>query len=477
MIDAAPGAPPVPVAPTVPAPPFAPPTPPPAPPPAALAIARFDAWLETMRVVPAPSVVPAGAADSYGGYGGPVVHWWRDSLRYCGPGFDWRYEGVILGYLTLYRRTGRQRWLEKARRAGDDLLAAQSATGHFAHSGFELNPTTAGTPHEAAADIGLLALAAELKRRDDPAWTGYLEAARLNLRRCYVERLWDNAARRFCDDEAHTSFVPNKAATTVEALFDLVDLTGNDELVERYARPTLDAVLRYQVRRPGDALDGGIAQNSLGRAVVETYFPYYVARCIPALVRAHTWYGDARYLDGAFAAGAFVLRWRDPDGAFPQVVYPKGRVNRFPRWVGGLGDILRALELLRPHGLTFDATLSRCWLLDRQLANGSLRPAEGFAGQVSQRPPAGPPDARDLFPVVGWADKAFRYLAGDAGVRDVPEDGGQPAAVESACRFFGQPAVFREDDTVVEVARGRTVLYRWRKGETWAHVEPHGGVK
>lgn len=432
-----------------------------------LALARADAWLETMRVV------PPGAPGRTGrrGYGGPVVHWWRDSLRFCGPGCDWRYEGIILGYLTLYQRSGQRRWLEKARCAGDDLLAAQSAAGNFVNSGFELNPTTEGTPHEAAADIALLALAAALKGNDDPAWSSYLTAAERNLSRFYIARLWDEAAQRFCDGPAHTSFVPNKAATLVEALFSLADLTSDDEWGERYARPTLDAIVHLQIRRSGHLLDGAIAQNSAGDAVIEKYFPYYVARCIPALVAAAGRYAARRYLDSALAAGAFVFRWRDPDGAFPQVVYGPGRLNRYPRWVGGLGDVLRALELLRPYGLEVDVTPSRRWLLDRQLASGSFRPAEGFASQASQRPPLGLPDARDLLPVVGWADKAFRYLAGDAERLDLPEGGAQTAAVELPCHFVGRPAVFREDEAVAEITAGRDVLYRWRKGETWALLQ------
>jgi hypothetical protein len=53
----------------------------------ALTLARLEAWLESMR--------------GPGGYGGPVAHWWRQSLLYTGPGLDWRYEGIILGYLAL----------------------------------------------------------------------------------------------------------------------------------------------------------------------------------------------------------------------------------------------------------------------------------------------------------------------------------------------------------------------------------------
>src|SRR5690242_5859072 len=39
------------------------------------AVAGLDAWLESMR--------------GPGGYGGPVVHWWQQSLIYTGAGLDW----------------------------------------------------------------------------------------------------------------------------------------------------------------------------------------------------------------------------------------------------------------------------------------------------------------------------------------------------------------------------------------------------
>jgi uncharacterized protein YyaL (SSP411 family) len=350
------------------------------------ALWRLEAWLETTRV-PALGARPAG-------YGGPVVHWWRDSVQYTGPGFDWRYEGIIYGYLALHERTGERRWLDKAIRAGDDLVAAQLPNGNFMCSGFEQNPSTAGTPHEAAADSALLALALALLTRTAPGWERYATAARRNIEAFYVGRLWDGEVRLFRDDPARPSFVPNKACALVEALFQMADLTGEDVWLERYARPTLDAVLRHQVRARGNVLDGAIAQNSFGRQVVEKYFPYYVARCVPALAEAGARLAQARYLDAAVAAGQFIMRVRDVDGGFPQVLYPRGRVNQQPRWIAATGDILRALALLRPHGHYADPRPTHDRLLDSQLPCGAFKTADGLPTRV-----------------VGWNDKTFRYLA------------------------------------------------------------------
>lgn len=421
-----------------------------------LALARLERWLETMR--------------GPGGYGGPVAHWWRDCLLFSGAGLDWRYEGIIAGYLALFERSGERRWLEKARRAGEDLVQGQLASGCYRNSRFELNPGVGGTPHEAAADIGLLLLARALRAAGEQGWERYLAAAERNLRGHYLGRLWCEAEGRFRDDPTQPSFVPNKSATLIEALCLLAELTRGEEYLERYVRPTAEAILTHQVRAAGNRLDGAIAQNTLGTTVVEKYFPYYIARCVPGLLAAHRHLGEPRYLEAALRAATFVFRWREPDGGFPQVVYADGRVNRFPRWVAGVGDVLRALEMVRPYGLHCDLEPTRAWLLAGQLPGGSFRVARGFGAQVHQRQEEGPPDARDLLPVAGWNDKAFRYLAGQ--VERVP--GAAAAPVREPCTWQGRPAEFHEDEAVVEVTlRGRGG-YRWRKGEPWAALVERG---
>ena len=57
------------------------------------------------------------------------------------------------------------------------------------------------------------------------------------------------------------SFVPNKSATTIEALCLLADLTGDDALLHRVVRPCADAILTLQVPPEGGPLAGAIAQN------------------------------------------------------------------------------------------------------------------------------------------------------------------------------------------------------------------------
>lgn len=418
------------------------------------AVANLDGWLDTMRVP--------------GGYGGPVVHWWQNCLQYTGSGLDWRYEGIISGYLTLWQRTGQPQWLEKACRAGDDLVAGQLPAGNYRASSFEQNPYPGGTPHEAAADVGLLHLAKVLRTEGDERWQCYQETAVRNLTQFYLQRMWDPAARSFRDDPNTPSLVPNKACTLVEALFAWAALSDDVELIETYALPTLTAVVALQLKAP-HPLAGGIAQNRIGRNLIAKYFPYYIARCIPALLLAYKYTEDEQWLAAAIAAFHFVVRLVDENGLLPQVVYPKG-INRYPQWVAPLGDVLRAADLLTPYyGLTFDKKQMEQVLLAGQLPSGGIVTGHHFASQVNQKPNDQLPDFRDCIPVVGWNDKAFRYL-----VSCVPQGQTLPASeitdFQKPCFLRGQEVVWRESNEVMSLSRDKNTIYRWDKGQNWTAV-------
>lgn len=423
----------------------------------AQAVANLDAWLETMRVTDA-----AGRS----GYGGPVVHWWQNCLTYTGPGLDWRYEGIILGYLALWQKTGETRWRDKMCRAGDDLVEGQLPGGNYLHSSFEQNPYSGGTPHEAAADLGLLRLALALRDAGDARWQRYAEAAARNLRCYYLERLWDEAAQSFRDHPDVPSLVPNKACTLVEALFAWAEIAGSDELIVRYALPTLDTVLALQVHAPAH-LAGAIPQDVQRGRVTHKYFPYYIARCIPALFLAYEHTRRQRYLDGAVAALRFVAGWVGDDGLLPQVVYPH-EVNAYPQWIAPLGDVLRAARLLAVHEHDGRLAALQDTLLVGQLPSGGTATARGFGAQMKQRQRGGRlPDFRNNLPVAGWADKAFRYLAGElsAGTTLPPAT---LATYETLCSVKGRQATWLETEAEMTLATARHTLFRWQKGQSWA---------
>lgn len=414
-------------------------------------VVKIDAWLDGMR--------------GEGGYAGPVAHRWQDCLIYAGPGFDWRYEGIISGYLRLFESTAEPRWLEKAIRAGNDLLQAQLPDGRFPASSFESNPTPGGTPHEAACDLALLRLAACLKKSGDTAWECFVSAAQRNLVNYQIGVLWDEERKAFCNLPGDHSLVPNKIATMVEAGFALAGLDEQDGFLNRYLIPALDVVLQAQVKQPGSRLDGAIDQAlSSGR-----YFPYYGARCIPALLLAYDYKREQVYLDAAVNGMDFVMRTQYPDGSFPQVIYANGRQTDAPRWIAACGDILRAAGLLAGYGYTVPKLeQTEVWLLSGLLPSGGIRTASGFGDLESFGGHSRLPDFRDLLPVCGWVDKAFHDLAGRIlpGEKLAQMASTQPVSIE--CTFQGRAAMYTEDENYIQVTRAGQTCYSWQKGTVWA---------
>lgn len=401
-------------------------------------LARLHRWLETVR--------------QPGGYGGPVVHWWRHSLLYAGPAGDWRYEGILAGYGALSRREpipGRfTRALAQAKR---DLAGMALPGGSYRASQFERNPGTHGTPHEAAASLGLL-----LANPDGPSGP-FEDVARANLDHL-VEHLWDPVRRGFNDQGGVPGRVPNKLATFAEALLE----AGRRFHVDAYwewARIALEAVMAYQVETGPWA--GAIHQYAPDAAKGDgRFFPYYNARCVPALLKGAAVFGEPRFREAADAVGNFLDRTKNADGSWPQIVYASGRRAEFPRWVAGSADILRAYRLLgvEPPGESLER------LLTAQLESGAFPTAEGFGGNRK-----GDPDWHDLVPVTGWNDKVLRFLAewlGDLGEIDAPDP---PGRVERPVRAGGRTMLWIEREREMALQdRDGTVWYRWQKDQPWA---------
>ena len=415
------------------------------------AIGRLDAWLDTMR----------GAR----GYGGPIADWWRQGFTWTGTALDWRYQGVIAGYIELWRRTGNGHWLAKAQWAGDDLLAGQLPSGRFAHGPWERGSYTAGAPHEAACASALLLLALALRESGSAVWQPYASAAELTIHGTLIGELWDAELGIFRDAPGGQAFLPYQNATICEAMFHQSELRQQAVPIERYVLPALRAIVKQQVRAQGHALDGAIPYRLSGNGQPAKFLPLCVVGCVPALARGYDWTGDPALLEAAWRAFAFVQRWRKGDGSLPAVIYPNGRSNRYPQWIAATGDVIRAAHALRLRGISTNVDQAWCWMLGGQDGSGGIATAHGFGAQVRQQPPR-QPDVRDLLHVPGWCAKAFHALALDA-TDVVPAD---IQRSEHVCTYRGRLLILREDDTHVEICHGREIRYRWRKGDEWPAI-------
>lgn len=415
-------------------------------------LVNLDAWLETMYQ-------QASASVGYAGYGGPVAHWWQNRFRYAGAGFDWRYEGLLIAYAELYAKTQAQCWLERLERASADVMRAQLPNGHYPASRFEINPGTVGTPHEAAATLGLITASPYVA--DSHA---ALAAAKANLD-ALIAALWDDASAGFNDRPGVLSRVPNKLATLAQALLAYVQHSG-DESYLPYAQAALDDVLRFQL---GSGRWRGAVHQYADASLQGDgrFFPYYNARCVPPLCLAAKMLSAPRYAEAAMAIMDFLQATMHEDGSWDQIIYASGALASWPRWLAGSADIL--LAFVASERALPELSLRR--LLSYQLASGAFPTAQGFAQQIRQRPAAALLNHRDVLPVVGWNDKVLRLLAtllpsGQARKQKLPS--AHVHVVDMDIMIAGRPGRFYEDAERMLMLRGSEAVYRWNKTDVWA---------
>lgn len=403
-------------------------------------VARLDAWLDTMR---GPH-----------GYTGPIAHWWESSLLYTGAQFDWRYEGVIAGYLALHGATDETRFLDKAIRAGDDVVAAQLPDGRFRASSFQFGPVRGGTPHEAAVDVALLALAETLGSDGDR----FLRAAEANVDDVWIGTLWDGVG--FRDQPYNPVHVANKHGTLLEALLKLERVNGRE--VDPYVRACIEAIRTAVVQ---DGPQGG-ATVHLGIGPSRLAIPIYTARAMNGVLSYFTQRADQAVLPMLRSAAEFLTRSIAGDGVI-WGIYGNGRPCPNPRIVAGAGDVLRFLTRMDALDLAdAGAAVGRLveMLVSQQRDSGAIPTAHGFARKGlggTERAV----DLRDELPVVGWIDKAFRALS-----ELVPRGATLPAVeLETSVaevRWRGRTYRFVETVDGFEVVdRGGRPAYAWRKGE------------
>ncbi|MCY0878508.1 MAG: hypothetical protein OWU84_06180 [Firmicutes bacterium] len=406
-------------------------------------VLALDQWLETMKQ-------PQG-------YAGPVAHWWQACYQYVGPGLDWRYEGILAGYQRLWDLSRDERWRRRIDEAVGHLIAGQRPDGSYRNSRFEDNPGVLGTPHEAAATLGLLHVCRTATHPD----LRYAVVKSLNH---LIDCLWDKPSQGFNDAPGVLGRVPNKLATLAEVLMAGAEWLGEESWLA-YARSALDDIVRFQVK--AGRYQGAVHQWATGPALTGDgrFFPYYIARCVPALVEGARIFHAPSYREAAELIGDFLLRTRHDDGSWPQLLYQHGGGVEYPHWVAPLADILYALWCL---GRPLPAA-SLAYLRQGQLPSGGFVTAEGFCARFDgRRRPAR--SYLDVTPVVGWNDKVLRLLT--ALLSDRPEGWPRvPIADEATVvpvwvdQEVGQ---FRETPEAMAIGGKRGLAFFWEKKASWA---------
>lgn len=412
------------------------------------AISNVDDWLDTMW--------------SSQGYTGPIAHWWESNLLFTGPLYDWRYEGIIDGYRILFHKTGRYDYLIKAMRAADAVAEAGMDDGRYRNSSFQFGPVAGGTPHEAALDAALFSLAEDLKDLDSSRVQRYRAVAMHNVQHYWVETLWNGHG--FRDQPYNPILVANKHGTLLEAMVAANLLEGS---WKPYVDSCVEVILSAQVLEGPQS--GGTVHRGVGPSKLA--IPIYTARAMNGLLSLYE--KDPRPIikEAVLRSVPFFSRTIGKHGAV-WGIYGDGRIARFPEMIAGAGDILRFLW--RVHNMGWDTSASsimnnlRDLLLESQHPSGGFPTGYGFSmkGLGGKRP--GGIDVRDILPVAGWVDKAFRALALLA-----PEEFAGPPAFTKSYRmdahWKGQAVTWEESRTEIVIRRKQRLIYRWMKGE-WAPI-------
>lgn len=362
-------------------------------------IAKNIAWLQTMK--------------QKNGYAGPVIHYWKDCLNYIGPGMDWRYEGLIQGYLELFKKTEEKEFLMLAIECGEFLVKSQCRNGVFFNSGFESNPTfnRGSTPHDSAACIGLLELAQELKKLSLD-WQKYFNSAKKNLelfhlRELYIEQKGLFAQYRKQDAlRVPNAFVPNKIATIIELLLKMHNFT-NKKFYLRLAIKNADFITKMQ----DCEFDGGIYQSNDKNKIITIYN----ARCIVPLLMLYEITSSEKYLSCALDAIKFIKKMENKEGGF-YFGYIKQDDNwkkiYYPIFIAGGAEVLRAIT----YAKHFDSSLkikrkNINFILSNILESGGFKTSIGMNLKNTAKKRFKKEGWRDIVPVVGWNDKMFRFMA------------------------------------------------------------------
>lgn len=402
-------------------------------------ISKNTSWIESMH--------------QKDGYYGPVIHYWRKNLDYIGPGYDWRYEGIITGYLNLYEKFKEKNFFEEALKCGYELINAQLKNGFFRHSKFEANPSFRGGDgvHESGADNGLLMLSKTLKSEKDPRWSLFYLSAKKNIHNLLIKNLWDDKVGAFYQYPLRKRFVFNKISTMIESLLLLQEFVKENKYL-KYCIKSGDYLVKNQNK------DGSLPQE---KEDGESYriISYYNARSIPSLLKLYEITNDEKYLSSALKLGSFVKKMRRQKGGYKWGFELKKnkRVRRdYPVFVAGSADIIRSLNYLRSYGFKFNTAKDLNWIMKNSLPSG------GVKSLIYEKD-----SCLNIIPSVGWNDKVLRLFSE---VIDKNEEVPSFKKIKP-CKIKCRDGFYFEDENKIEIIKkGERITFE--KNKIFSSITP-----
>lgn len=411
------------------------------------ALAGLELWFATLRVG--------------NGWGGPAVGPRGTAMDYCGPAFDWRYEGLLDGQSSLYRATRNPNYLDRIEQNLLAICSAQLLNGSFRNSWFDLNPYEGGMPYEPAMLAAASRACTLLTDAERPVPAGFDKTLELFVETRLLNELWNRLLHTFNDwlQSSFETYTPHAVAAALELLIAYAERRDDWKRLERYIIGAADSLVTVQ--RSGGICAGGIPLSS---RTGSAFSPALAARCAPALIQTAQKTGQEKYRETAIRLTDFVRRHMLPQGGYTFILSDNRPQQQNPVFTGAAADVVNSFAragLLLPE----DSLHLEKFLTGKQMENGAFQTAVGFAN------PSGKlrdPDWRDILPCCGWQDKIYSFLArqhfGTSGSFS-PADVRRPVLIRGRCGEY----IETERTMRIQTRSGKTV-YQWEKGSKWATI-------
>jgi hypothetical protein len=387
------------------------------------------------------------------GYHGPAIGFKGHSIGFCGAGFDWRYEGLIDGWIALHQQTHRDEYLDRIEQAIKELASAQLRNGSFRNSYFEENPFEGGMPYEPATVAALCRARTLLASTQRSTTTVDRIIERFLERRC-IRELWCKTEQTFNNwmQSDFDNWMAAAVAPIAEILLFYANETQNEAYTTHYAAGAIQSILALQ------QANNLIAVSQYKKKLI---IPLLTARCLPALVQFGEQTNDTSYTKRAEAIFQ-ALEETASDLGYPTFCSPDHPASYTPSFTGATAGILNACARAGFHSSRLHPLMDQ--ILKRQNKAGGFETAVGFGYHKT----ADQQDWRDVIPCIGWNDKIYHLLARHS-------DGGlsraETSAVVKHVFIRKQTGIYTEDAKHIQIEdhKGRLV-YEWIKKKIWAEI-------
>lgn len=277
------------------------------------------------------------------GYGGLYIHpcWNVTNLHHLGPHSS-QNAAAVRAFLTLYKKFGREEWLERSIACADLLLSLARPNGVFRNSTAEFDPEEGCLIHNASPDIALLTLAGYLSEKGlDPRKADrYVDVAKRNID-WFIHYWWNG--RYFCG-----TINQDLTALIAMALYEkMVGPSGYG----MYIHPVMDYIERMV--EEDEPVTGAIRRSGEpgGRVLASSY---QAGKAFLLLELAEI-YDDERLLPLALGAARFVFRQQRPDGFFDWgYLEEEGKLRKKTYPLSTSIGIARCGQRFEPYIPTFD---------------------------------------------------------------------------------------------------------------------------